>query len=320
MDRVAAAGDGPGLRVVNDLEKVVFTKQRAAAALRLPQLLPDSADGYGPVIDGADSFPVQSPGFVGRHDAEVVKQQLAHGVVYRDDGAMLALVQQIPHQVLVEQLVVRLHLHGFPAQGHSLRQAAVLLQQGQHFQQGLNVHVVEIGGNGDHPGLRRELLQKITLIQFQGLQIRGEPRIPVGSGGAGAAKRLKIIHIKGKRHIGVPGITAFPADDERMTGGAVQLVQRGADPVEHGLQRVERIGAAFVIAPQQTHQLFLRDGTAAAINHVCQQQPHLFGAVVIVVDLLFSFADGKIAEHPYLKNTVLHHNLTPPLPERINSK
>ena len=37
MDRVAAAGDGPGLRVVNDLEKVVFTKQRAAAAVYTPE-------------------------------------------------------------------------------------------------------------------------------------------------------------------------------------------------------------------------------------------------------------------------------------------
>lgn len=250
---------------------------------------------------------------------EVVEQQLAHVLVNGDDLALLAQGQKIPHQMLIDELVVRLDGDGAAAQLRRPVHLIPLLQQGERLQQCVDVEIVEIGGNGDDPCLAGELLQKVAPVKIQCLQVGIQPLGVVLGHGAGAAEPLELVHIKKERNVRVPGIVSIPPDDKGMSGSAVQLVERRTHPVEHRLERVEGIGAALAVAPQKTHQLVLGDGTAAAINHVCQQQPYFSGAVVAVIDLLIALADRKTAKHPHFED-MIRHLTSPPFPKTFHTK
>lgn len=161
-------------------------------------------------------------------------------------------------------------------------------------------------------------MQKVSPVQLQGLQIVLQPLVIALCHGAGTAEPLELVNVKEKRDIRVPGVVPGPANDERVAGGAVQLVQGRAHPVKHGLEGIEGIGAALAVTPQKSHQLILGDGTAAAIDHVCQQQPYFSGAVVVVVDLLVTLADRKVAEHPHFKD-MIRHLTSPPFSKTFHA-
>ena len=114
-------------------------------------------------------LPVYSFGFVRGHDAEVGEQEVAHVLVYDDGATLVALCDQAPHQVLIQQFVVRLYLHSSAAERDQLRSAGLRFQHGKYIQNGLEIDIVEIGGKGDNPRFRGQLGQEVTLIQFQSL-------------------------------------------------------------------------------------------------------------------------------------------------------
>lgn len=213
---------------------------------------------------------VQFPQLLRRHDAEVGKQQLAHLLVDGDGTLVVPHGEQLLHQMAVEDFVIRLQSHCLAAQGNRSRQPVLGLQQGERLQNGLRVEIVEIRGDGDHPRLSGEFCEKIALVEIQRLQIVFQTDIFLCGGGSRPAKSLKFLHIKEKLHIRVPGVTAVPPDDERVSGRGIQLIEHGADAVEHGLERIERIGTSLFLSPQQIHKILLRDGPIAAVYHVCR--------------------------------------------------
>lgn len=213
----------------------------------------------------------------------------------------------------IEGFVIRLQSHRLAAQGNRSRQPVLGLQQGERLQNGLGVEIVEIRGNGDHPRLRGEFCEKISLVEIQRLQIVFQTDIFLCGGGSRPAQSLKFLHIKEELHIRVPGVTAVPPDDERVSGRGIQLIEHGADAVEHGLECIERIGTSLFLSPQQIHKILLRDGPIAAVYHVCQQQPNLSGAIVIVRDFLTAILKREFAQHLYSQRISNHMLLPPPL-------
>ena len=141
------------------------------------------------------------------------------------------------------------------------------------------------------------MLQKVPAIQLQCLETALQPVLGAGSIRGRLAQLVKRLHIQGEGDLTVPGVAAPLADDEDVSGRVPQPVQGGAHPVEHGLQSIGRIGHAIRVVPQQSDQLLLGYGALSAVDHIGQQQPHLAGAVVAVVDLHIAGPDGESAQH-----------------------
>ena len=139
--------------------------------------------------------------------------------------------------------------------------------------------------------------QKVPVIQLQGLEIALQPLFGAGGVRGCLAQLVELLHVQGEGHLAVPGVAAPLADDEDVPGGVPQPVQGGAHPVEHGLQGVGGVGHVVPVIPQQPDQLLLGHGALSAIDHIGQQQPHLAGAVVAVVDLCAAGLDGEAAQH-----------------------
>ena len=94
---------------------------------------------------------------------------------------------------------------------------------------------------------------------------------------------IKILCVKGERNAAIPSVISALVQNQRAPGGFIDLIQHGADTVEHGLQRIGGVGAPLLVLPKQTDQLILRDGTIAAVNHIGQQEPDFPGTVVTVI-------------------------------------
>ena len=157
---------------------------------------------------------------------------------------------------------------------------------------------MEIGGKRNDPRLRGQLGQEVALIQLQSFQLLFQPGGRIWRSGGGPDPGIEILRVKGEGNIAVPGVTSTLAQDQRASGGFVDLVQHGANTMEHGLQRVGRVAAPFFVLPEQTDQLILRDGTIAAVDHVGQQKPNFSGTVVAVIQF---DSERKPPQHLYVQ-------------------
>jgi hypothetical protein len=126
-----------------------------------------------------------------------------------------------------------------------------------------DVEIVEIGGDGDYPGLCGQLGEKITSIQGKSLEIGLQTPVLILLGCAFSAQSLEIVGVQGEGNLLVPGVGALLPDDKSVSCGTVQLIEQGAYPVEHGLQCVDGVGTALLLTPQKIRQLLLRDGAVA---------------------------------------------------------
>ena len=94
----------------------------------------------------------------------------------------------------------------------------------------------------------------------------------------------------------MPAIAALAVDQQIMSRRGPELIELGPRPVEGDFQRILRVAAGGIIAPENFDQFASRDDPRPMTEQIRHEHPHFFRAAVAVRDLPLAGADGKLTE------------------------
>ena len=228
---MAVSRDRTGFGTVQNLEKVVFAYHGAAVRRGLRKLRANLVHGQCAVVYGACRLTIQCAQRLGRHNAEMRKQQFAHFLVDRHSALHIAGAEQTAHEVLIQILLIRLNMNRPTAQRNGFDCALLLFEQLDRTGCRTGVQAVIVGHDWNSPDFIGHARQRIAGIQCQCSLIFRQTDIVISGGFGGMKMRLKILNIEGKRHNVVPEVSACFAA-EQAAKSRLQLVQRGANAVK----------------------------------------------------------------------------------------
>ena len=181
---MAISRDRTGFGTVQNLEKVVFAYHGAAVRRRLLKLRANLVHGQCAVVYGACRLTIQCAQRLGRHNAEMRKQLLAHFLVDRHSALHIAGAEQTAHEVLIQILLIRLNMNRPTAQRNGFGCALLLFEQLDRTGCRTGVQAVIVGHDWNSPDFIGHARQRIAGIQCQCRLIFRQTDIVISGGKA----------------------------------------------------------------------------------------------------------------------------------------